>query len=100
MVEENAIIYADATIIHTLLYVQEAQGKRPDVRIVSKFYSSENAPAFNEDTIAGLMNNSELYVVSPVKGYCPGFLLDRYDFVQKGVLWKVVDDRQISANGS
>ncbi|MHC4575515.1 MAG: protein O-mannosyl-transferase family, partial [Planctomycetota bacterium] len=35
MVEENAIIYADATIIHTLLYVQEAQGKRPDVRIVS-----------------------------------------------------------------
>jgi hypothetical protein len=44
----------------------------------------------DENTVAGLMAKSALYVVSPVKGYCLPFLLEHYDFVRVGVLWKVV----------
>jgi len=91
MVEKNAIIYADSTSVHALLYVQEVKGERRDVKIVSGYDSSENAPVLNEDTVAGLMNDSVLYVVSPVPGYCPWFLLEKYDFEQAGVLWKVVE---------
>jgi hypothetical protein len=91
MVEENAIIYADSTIIHTLLYVQQAQAKRPDVKIVSGYYWNENAPAFNEDTIGELMQTCAVYVVSPKRGYCPVFILDNYDTVQKGVLHRVIE---------
>ncbi|MHC4572414.1 MAG: hypothetical protein ACYS0C_10120, partial [Planctomycetota bacterium] len=91
MVEKNAIIYADSTTVHALLYVQEVKGRRRDVKIVSVYDNSENAPVFNEDTVAGLMNDSELYLVSPLPGYCPAFLLERYEFKQAGVLWKVVD---------
>ncbi|MEE9371238.1 MAG: DUF2723 domain-containing protein [Sedimentisphaerales bacterium] len=91
MVEKNALIYADSTTVHALLYVQQVNGKRQDVKIVSGHDSSKNAPVLNEDTVAGLMGDSVLYVVSPLRGYCPRFLLERYEFKQAGVLWKVVD---------
>ncbi|UCE98667.1 MAG: DUF2723 domain-containing protein [Planctomycetota bacterium] len=91
IVEENAIIYADTTTVHALLYVQQVNGKRRDVRIVSEYDSSENAPALTEDTIEQLIQDSPVYVVSALKGYCPQFLLERYEFEQVGVLWKVGD---------
>ena len=88
-VENNAIIYAYTTDVHALLYVQQVKGKRRDVRIVSDYDKGENAPVLTRDTVAGLMNESALYVVSPLPGYCPQFLLERYEFTQVGVLWKV-----------
>jgi hypothetical protein len=91
LVEGNAIIYADSTIIHTLLYVQQAQAKRPDVKIVSDYYGSEDAPQFNEDTIGELIQSSAVYVVSPKRSYCPKFILDNYQTVKKGVLYQVIE---------
>jgi len=90
-VEENALIYADGTTACPLFYAQQVKGKRQDVRIVSEHDSSENAPALNEDTVADLVNSKALYVTLPVKYYCPDFLLERYDFVESGVLWRVVE---------
>ncbi len=90
LVENNAIIYADSTVAYVLLYAQQVEQKRRDVKIVSGRDSSEGAPVLNENTVAGLMAGSALYVVSPVKGYCLPFLLENYDFVQAGVLWRVV----------
>ncbi|MHC4619364.1 MAG: protein O-mannosyl-transferase family [Planctomycetota bacterium] len=89
-VDENAIICADSTTAHPLLLAQQVKGRRPDVRIVTSCYSSKDAPVLSEDTAAGLVKNSAIYVVSPVRGYCPQFLLDRYDFAQQHLLWKVV----------
>ncbi len=85
----NAIIYVDHTVVHPLLYMQEVKGKRSDFKIVSKFDSSNNAPIFNEETITKLIENFTIYVVSPLKGYCPAYLLDNYDFIQEGILWRV-----------
>jgi len=90
-VEDNAVIYADGTTVYVLLYVQQAKGKRSDVKIVSKYYTSKNAPAFTENTIEQLMESSSVYVVSPEPGYCPQFLLERYKFEQVGIIWKVVE---------
>jgi hypothetical protein len=93
IVEEKAIIYACTTDVYPLLYVQEVKGKRPDVKIISSRNSSKGAPAFNQETITQLMRDSAVYVSSPVKGYCPAFLLDNYDFVRAGVLWRVVEKK-------
>ncbi len=90
LVENNAVIYADSTVVYVLLYAQQVEQKRRDVKIVSGSDSSEGAPVLNENTVAGLMADSALYVMSPVKGYCLPFLLENYDFVQAGVLWRVV----------
>jgi len=51
---------------------------------------SENAPAFTENTFERLMESSSVYVVSPVPGYYPQFLLEQYKFEQVGIIWKVV----------
>ncbi|MHC4620897.1 MAG: protein O-mannosyl-transferase family [Planctomycetota bacterium] len=96
MVEPGAIIYADATVIHTLLYAQQAQDNRPDVKIVSGYYASENAPDFSEDTISQLMNESAVYVVSAEKTYCPEFILKNYSTVKRGVLYQVREKTNVS----
>jgi len=89
-VESDAIILADSTTVAPLLFVQEVKGKRPDVKIVSGTINSTNAPSFNEHTIERFLKDQSVYVVSRQVGYCPSFVLDYYNLVPAGVLWRVV----------
>lgn len=89
--EKDSVIYADLTTVGPLLYVQEVKGKRPDVKIVSSVIKSENAPGFDEQTIEQLLKEGAVYVVSRRPRYCPAFVLDNYDLVPAGVLWRVVE---------
>jgi len=91
LAEADAVIYADTTTVAPLLYLQEVKGKRPDVKIVSGSAKSKNAPGFDEQTIGQLLEAGPVYVVSSQPGYCPEFLLDNYDFVRAGILWRVVE---------
>lgn len=90
-VEDEAIIYADGTTVYALLYIQEIKGKRSDVTIVSGHGSVNNLKEYNEDVIDKVLTERAVYVVSPVEGYCPWFLLEQYKFRKTGVLWKVVN---------
>jgi hypothetical protein len=96
-VKPPAIIYADATTAPPLLYAQEVMKRRQgvDIKIISSIGSSENSPEFNEKTIGKLLSKRNVYVVSPVKGYCPDFLLRQYDFEPAGVLWHVIRKDEI-----
>jgi hypothetical protein len=87
--EDGAVIYADITTIGPLLYLQEVKGKRPDVKIVSGTVNSTDAPKFNERTIGQLLKAGQVYVVSNKPGYCPQFVLDNYDLIRAGVLWRI-----------
>jgi hypothetical protein len=87
----DAVIFADNTTMPPLLYVQEVKGRRRDVKIISNIWSSAGSPEFNERTVEKLLAERAIYVVSPVDGYCPRFLLERYEFKQTGILWKVVE---------
>lgn len=89
--DENAIIYADGTTVYPLLYAQQIKNIRPDVKIVSGHGSVNNLEQYNEGVIDEIFLNHSIYVVSPIRGYCPEFLIDRYDFTQNGVLWKAAD---------
>jgi hypothetical protein len=91
LAENNAVIYADITSVGPLLLAQQVKGRRPDVKIVSGTVNSEDAPRFNEQTVAQLLTDRSIYVVSTSRGYCPAFILDNYDFVRAGVLWQVVE---------
>jgi hypothetical protein len=90
-VADGAVIWADSTTAPPLLYVQEVKGRRGDVKIISDLISSEGSPEFNEATIKELLGKRAVYVVSPIGGYCPDFLLERYSFERAGVIWRVVD---------
>ncbi len=91
-VEKNAIIIADATTVYPLWYIQKIKGINTSANIVSRHKSYKNPFLFpTEDTIDDLLAEKSIYVVSRIAGYCPQFLLERYEFEQHGVLWRVVD---------
>lgn len=89
--EKQSIIYADTTTVGPLLYVQQVNGKRPDIKIVSGIIKSKDAPDFSERTIEQLLKEWSVYVVSRRPGYCPAFVLEHYDLAPKGILWRVVE---------
>ncbi len=93
-VEDNAIILADGTTVYALWYVQQAKGIKTGVRVLSKHGSYENPAAFpTKETIGEMIAKNPIYVVSPVAGYCPDYLLEgeRYDFVKTGPIYRVVE---------
>ena len=90
--EQNAVIWADTTTVAPLLYVQETNDCRPDVKVVG-VVSSDGAPQFDSTTISELVKERPVYVVSRQTGYCPIFVLNNFDLVQAGILWRVVERR-------
>lgn len=91
LAEDNAVVCADTTTVAPLLYVQEVEGKRPDVKIVSGTIGSKGAPKFNEQVIGQLLKDRPIYVVSQKAGYCPAFVLDNYELVRAGLLYRVFE---------
>ena len=89
-VEANAMIYADGTTVYPLLHAQEVLGFRPDVTIVTSHGSANNLRDHDEQVVDRLFATRAVYVVSLVPGYCPQFLLKRYDFKPTGVLYRAV----------
>ena len=92
-VEEGAVIWTDTTTAPPLLYAQEVKGRRGDIKIVSNLINSEGSPEFNEGTIETLLDERAIYIVSPIAGYCPDFLLERYSFEPAGIIWRVVEQQ-------
>lgn len=86
----DAMIYADTTTVAPLLYVQEVQGKRPDVQIVTGLVRSVEAPPYGARALEQSLERYPVYVTSPCPGYCPDFILETYDLVPSGLLWQVV----------
>ena len=91
---DKAIIYADGSTAYSLLLAQEIGGKRPDVTIVSGHGTINNLNDYNDNISSKLYTQRVVYVVSPVAGYCPQFLLERYDFEKTGVLYKAVEKKK------
>lgn len=89
--EDKAIICADGTTVYPLLYAQELKKRRRDIRIVSSHAKRKNPVQFDELTIPQLLTETSIYVVSPAPGYCPDYLLKRYDFVKAGSIYRVLD---------
>ncbi|UCC21964.1 MAG: DUF2723 domain-containing protein [Planctomycetota bacterium] len=90
MVEPGAIVYADTTTAPPLLNTQQIKRMRPDVKIISNIGSGEGTPEFNEMTIEQLLSEKAVYVVSATPRYCPAYLLERYDFVKTGPIYRVI----------
>ena len=89
-VERGAIICADTTTVGPLLYVQEVNGVRPDVEVVTGIARTPGSPRITALTIDDLLERSPVYVVSVRQEYCPRFILDRYELAEAGLLWRVI----------
>ena len=80
ILEPETVVYADNTMVYPLLYRQEVQGKRADIRIISEYAGSQGVPLLSERSIEQWLSEGDVYAVSPVAG-------------QKGngIVWKIAD---------
>jgi hypothetical protein len=85
----HAVIYADLTTVGPLLVTQQTQTVRSDVAIANPVIPSPASPPLNAQVLPGLLETRPIYVVSCKSGYCPQFMLARYDLVKAGLLWQV-----------
>lgn len=90
--DRESVILADGTVVYALWYAQTIEGIGTDVKILSGHSDYDNPVEFpTVETIGQVLAESDVYVVSPVEGYCPGYLLDGYDFVKSGILYRVIE---------
>ncbi|MBW7991610.1 MAG: DUF2723 domain-containing protein [Planctomycetes bacterium] len=78
--EPEAVVYADNTMVYPLLYMQEVNGKRADIRIISEYTGSEGVPLLSERSIEQWLSEGDVYAVSPVAGH-----------KGTGIVWKIAD---------
>ena len=86
----DAVIYADTTTVAPLLLVQEVEGRRPDVHVVTGIIGSRGAPPYDAELFEQLLASRPVYVTSDRQGYAPPFVLGQYDLRRAGPLWQVV----------
>jgi hypothetical protein len=84
---QNAVLFADITVAGVLLYAQQVEARRPDLRFVW---------AMNTFPIEGLLLATfpprwryPVYLVSNEKRYAPAVLLRDCRLVPEGVLYRV-----------
>lgn len=78
--EPEAVVYADNTMVYTLLYRQEVKVKRADIRIISEYAGSQGVPLLSERSIKQWLSEGYVYAVSPVAGN-----------KGTGIVWKIAD---------
>jgi len=78
--DPGAVVYADNTMVYPLLYMQEVKGKRADIRIISRYASSEGLPLLSEKSMEQWLSEGDIFSVSPIDGQ-----------KGQGIVWKVRD---------
>jgi hypothetical protein len=92
--EKPAIIIADGTTVYPLWYAQTFKDQGHDIKVVSTHGSYQSPIPFpTEQNIEQLLSSYLIYVVSPVRRYCPPFILERYYFVRSDGIWKISERR-------
>ena len=89
-VEPGSIIMSDGTALYPLVITQQLKQQRPDVDIISGHGSYDNLSGYSKEQVGELLRSRPAYIVSPVKGYCPDFILEEFDFEKAGVLYRIV----------
>ena len=89
-VSEEGIIIADGTTLYPLWYTQVVKGISPSVKIIASHGDYQSPLPLPDDAeLKQLMQSHDVYVVSPVKGYCPENLLLNYTFKSVGPIFKI-----------
>lgn len=86
----DAVIYADTTTVAPLLLVQEVEGRRPDVHVVTGIIHNRGAPPYDAELFEQLLASRPVYLTSDRQGYAPPFVLGKYDLRRTGPLWQVI----------
>jgi hypothetical protein len=98
---ENAVLIADGTVVRPIHYLQQLDRWREDVQVFPPPQRATNAEKHpNEAHLAEALAAGRVFVVTPQRLYCPPWLLERYDFVQDGLVYRVVGRKRDQSQGT
>jgi len=84
-------VIADGTTVYALWYFQTFESTDGSVKLLSAHGDYSNPIAFpTPETMQSLYSRRPVYVVSPVKGYIPNFMLENYVYQPAGPLYRAV----------
>jgi len=86
------VLIGDLTAVSPLAAARAAGMIAGEWRLVSE-WSGESVEETFEITEKTLHEGGRVYVVSPVAGYAPTAILERFGFVREGVLWRMREKR-------
>lgn len=84
----GAILIADGTALTPLKYQQLSGQWRDDLRLVSGLRKIDRG--LDQSTLRNEAAGGHVFVVSPVSGYCPAWLLDTCRFEKVGPVYRAV----------
>ncbi len=101
MLPENAVLIADGTTVRPIHYLQQLHRWREDVRVFPPpDRVAEANGEFSERPLAEALAAGRVFVVTPQRRYCPPWLLERYEFVPDGPVYRVVGPKRKQNNAT
>ncbi len=89
-VKSGSAIFADGTSLYPLAIAKDLYLSDKDVDIYSAHGSYDNLEGISSEDILGMLDKRDVYVVSPVKGYCLDVIFKNASFQKAGVLYKCI----------
>jgi hypothetical protein len=101
MLPESAVLIADGTTVRPIHYLQQLGHWRRDVEVFPALdRPTEATRELSEQRLAGALAAGRVFVVTPQRGYCPSWLLERYEFVRDGPVYRVVGRKGTEHNAT
>jgi hypothetical protein len=91
---ENAVLIADGTTAPPVHYLQLTEHWRDDLRVFPSPQPRRDPQGQGlEELLAEELAQGLVFVVTPRPPYCPGWLFERYEFTQEGLVHRVTGRR-------
>ncbi|HPC49530.1 MAG TPA: hypothetical protein PL016_05310 [Kiritimatiellia bacterium] len=89
---EGDLLIGDLTAVNPIMAAWAAKTVSSACQLLSEWAGETEAEKLARAE-AALSEGRRAYVISPVPGYAPAAILERFDFVREGVLWRIKEKR-------
>lgn len=86
------LLISDLTAVNPIMAARAAKTVSSECQLLLEWAGETEAEKLVRAE-AALSEGRRVYVVSPVAGYAPAAILERFDFVREGVLWRMKEKR-------
>ena len=84
----GAVLLADSTSVRPLQYLMATGRWRTEIAVWPRLDTPSDTPWPPAEDLAQIFASARVYVVTPVPGYCPGWLAQRCKFVPVGIVFQ------------
>jgi len=99
-VPQDSILLVDSTAIRPLMYLRLTEKLREDVQFGLDPAVGQLDIEQRLAWMQAVLKRRAVYTVTPLPGYCPGWVLEHYRFEKEGILYRIVGAKSCATNVS